>query len=165
MLREMFGHGAQGGRFQGSPSWMAAQQDTGRVLYLARHEAEQSEGACIETTHLLLALAHEKEVADHLPGGASSIRDRMKPGAKPREKVSAADLPFSEDCKRVFTCAAEEAAQLGQRTKAIHLLLGILRVENCAAADILRGGGVDAAGIRSKLAARPPDPEQGRKHV
>src|SRR5579862_5397028 len=78
MFQAMFG-GPRGAAW--SPAFLATQQDTARVLYLARHEAEQSGAACIETTHVLLALAHEKEVADHLPGGASSIRDRMKPGA------------------------------------------------------------------------------------
>ena len=66
------------------------------------------------------------------------------------------ELPFSEDCKLAFNFAAEEAAQLGQRTGPGHLLLGILRVESCAAAQILRDCGLTEAGIRAQLSSASP---------
>jgi ATP-dependent Clp protease ATP-binding subunit ClpA len=143
-------------------------QDAGRVLHLARREAERRNSPCVETTDLLLALTLEREVADRFPHLAESVRQCKKPepGAQ-REKVSAFELPFSEDCKFACTFAIEEAAQLGQRTGPGHLLLGILRVESCAAAEILRDCGFTAAGIRAQIAPPPPpsDPEQGRSYV
>jgi hypothetical protein len=83
------------------------------------------------------------------------------------ETVSAEELPFSESFKLACTFAIEEAAQLGQHTGPGHLLLGILRVESCAAAKTLRACGLSAAGIRAQLAPPPPssDPEQGRSYV
>jgi ATP-dependent Clp protease ATP-binding subunit ClpA len=149
---------------------MSALQDAGRVLQLARREAAERNSPCIETTDLLLALTREKEFSDRFPGPVEALRKRRAPEpGPPREKVSAADLPFSEDSKLAFTFAAQEAAQLGQRTGPGHLLLGILRVESCAATEILRECGLTEAGIRAQLQLRPPppssDPEQGRNYV
>jgi ATP-dependent Clp protease ATP-binding subunit ClpA len=153
----------------GMSGWLSALQDAGRVLHLARHEAAQRLSPCIETTDLLLALTREKEFSDRFPGAVESVRKHRQPEPGPqREKVSAFELPFSEDCKLAFTFAAQEAAELGQRTGPGHLLLGILRVESCAAAGILRDCGLTEAGIRAKLTPPPPpssDPEQGRSYV
>lgn len=151
-----------------SMRWMAVLQDASRVLHLARREAAQRHSAAIETTDLLMALAREKEIAERLLGSTDRIRKGGEARPAPRgERVSEAELPFSEDCKSVFNFAAEEAAQLGQRTGPAHLLLGILRVDDCGAAKILRDCGVTAAGIRARLIPPPPpsDPEQGRSYV
>jgi ATP-dependent Clp protease ATP-binding subunit ClpA len=163
------GLGLRTAQFAGQAGfWKLAMQDGGRVLHLARREAAQRNSPCVETTDLLLALLIEKEVAERFPGLAEAVREHKKPeqGAQ-REKVSAFELPFSEDCKFACTFATEEAAQLGQRTGPGHLLLGILRVESCAAAEILRDCGFTEAGIRAQLKPPPPpsDPEQGRSYV
>jgi ATP-dependent Clp protease ATP-binding subunit ClpA len=148
--------------------WMSAMQDAGRVLHLARREADKRNSPCVETTDLLVALMIEKEVADRFPGLAESVRQHNKAEPPARhEKVSAFELPFSENCKFACTLATEEAAQLGQPTGPRHLLLGLLRVEACAAAQILRDCGLTEAGIRAQLRPPPPssDPEQGRSYV
>jgi hypothetical protein len=146
-----------------------ALQDAGRVAYLARNEAVQRHSPCIETTDLLLALLLEKEVTERFLCPAESVRKHKKLESAPRhETVSAAELPFSEDCKLAFNVAAQEAAQLGQRTGPGHVLLGILCVESCAAAEILHDCGLTAAGVRALLTPPPPpssDPEQGRNYV
>jgi ATP-dependent Clp protease ATP-binding subunit ClpA len=167
--REIIGPRSLAVRFAGQAGWMSALQDGGRAVLLSRHEAAQRHSACIETTDLLLALAHEKELSDRFPGLTDSVRKHRKPEAAPQhEKVSAEEIPFSEDCKLAFAFAIEEAAQLGQRTGPKHLLLGILRVESCAAAEVLRECGFTEAGIRAQLVPPPPpssDPEQGRSYV
>ncbi len=152
----------------GMGGWMAAMQDAGRVLMLARHEAAQRSSGAIETMDLLLALASEKEFRDRFPGPAELLRQHPRPAPEPRrERVSAMELPFSEDSKLAFTLAGQEAARLGQRTGPGHLLLGILAVESCAAAEVLRECGLTVEGVRAQLAPpRPPsDPEQGRSYV
>jgi ATP-dependent Clp protease ATP-binding subunit ClpA len=154
--------------FRDQFGWMTALQDAGRVLLFARIEAALRHSPCIETTDLLLALTHEKEVTERFVLTAESIRERGYLGnITASERVSAEELPFSEDCKLACTLAAEEAAQLGQPTAPGHLLLGLLRVESCAAAKTLRDCGFTAAGIRAQLAPPPPpsDPEQGRNYV
>ena len=141
-------------------------QDAGRAVFLARYEAAKRRSSCIETIDLLRALTHEEDVNHRFLGPAQAAIENCKP-EPPREHVAAAELPYSEDCNLVFGYAAEEAAQLGQRTGPEHLLLGILRVENCAAAEILRECGLTASGIRAQLSHPPPssDPEQGRNYV
>ena len=155
-------------RLGGRLAWMAALQDSARVLILARHEAVQRHSTCIETTDLLLALTHEKEVRERFLVSADSVRRQknLDPVAA-HETVSAEELPFSENFKLACTFAIEEAAQLGQNAGAGHLLLGILRIESCAAAKTLRDCGLTTAGIRARLAPPPPspDPEQGRSYV
>ena len=149
-------------------AWMPLLQDAARVLQLARHQAVLRHSPAIETTDLLMALTIEKEIAERFLDSA----DRIRKGGEARpaplgERVSEAELPFSEDCKEAFNFAAEEAARLGQRTGPAHLLLGILRVNDCGAAKILRDCGVTAAEIRARLLPPPPpsDPEQGRSYV
>lgn len=149
-------------------SWMAAMQDAGRVLMLARHEAAERRSPSIETMDLLRALSSEKEFEDRFPGAVESVRKYPRPGAEPRrERVSTAELPFSEDSKLAFTFAAQAAARMGQRTGPAHLLLGILSVEACAAAEVLRDCGLTAEGVRAQIAPPlpPSDPEQGRSYV
>jgi ATP-dependent Clp protease ATP-binding subunit ClpA len=153
-LRSLFAH---------RPEWTFALQEAGRVTILARQEAAKLGSPCIETVHLLLALSHEKDLERFLgPEGFG-----VKPGeAGLRERVAAADLPFSEESKQALTYAMKEAAKLGQRTAPAHLLLGILRVENCAAAEILRERGLSVDGIRAKLdPSSSSGPEQGRNYV
>ena len=134
-----------------SMRWMAVLQDAGRVLHLARREAAQRHSAAIETTDLLMALTLEKEIAGRFLDSTDRIRKDGEARPAPLgERVSEAELPFSEDCKEAFNFAAEEAARLGQRTGPAHLLLGILRVDDCGAAKILRDCGVTAAGIRAR---------------
>ncbi len=158
-----------GGAFPpGVGGWIIALQDAGRVLVVARHAAVQRHSACIETMDLLTALSIEKEFRDRFPGAAESFQARPKPSpAAQREKVSDEDLPFTEDCKQAFTLAAQEAAKLGQRTGPEHLVLGILGVESCAAAEVLRDCGLTAEGVRVLLTPPPPpsDPQEGRSYV
>jgi ATP-dependent Clp protease ATP-binding subunit ClpA len=147
---------------------MHALQDAGRAAMLAREEAAKRQGQCIETIDLLTALLLEKGVVERflIPVEALHAHKKFKLGPR-GEQVSLAELAYSEECKQAFAFASEEAAQLGQRTGPGHLLLGILRVENCAAAEILRDCGFTAAGVRAQLMNPPPssDPEQGRKYV
>jgi ATP-dependent Clp protease ATP-binding subunit ClpA len=141
-------------------------QNAGRVAFLARHEAAKRQSQCIETTDLLLALTKEKEVSERFLVPVKGTIQNLQP--EPRgERVAIGKLAFSEECAAAFRFTAEEAAQPGQRTGPAHLLLGILRVENCAAAEVLRECGLTAAGVRAQLSHPPPpsDPEQGRNYV
>jgi Clp amino terminal domain, pathogenicity island component len=156
-------------RFPGQAGWMSALQIDGGAVFLARLEAARRGGACIETTGLLQALARQKEWNDRFPGLLDSVRKRREPEPASRhEKVSAEEIPFSEDCKLVFNFPAEEAARLGQGTEPGHLLLGILRVQAWLASEILHECGFTEVGIRAQLVSPPPpssDPEQGRSYV
>lgn len=165
-LRPEPGLGARPFSIDWSVGWMGVLQDAVRTVALARREAARRNSACIETTDVLAALAIEKEFRDRFPEVAASLQARPKEPAGPRrEVVSATELPFTEDCKQVFLVAAQEAARLGQLTGPMHLVLGILGVEACAAAEVLVECGLTAEGVRARLSPPPSDPEQGRFYV
>jgi ATP-dependent Clp protease ATP-binding subunit ClpA len=75
------------------------------------------------------------------------------------------DLPLSEECKRILTYGAEEANRLGHKHIGTdHLFLGILREQNCFAAQILRERGVSLDQAREWIAdpiSNPPAHSSG----
>ncbi len=136
-----------------------------RVIFFARYEASQLGSPQIETEHLLLGLLREdKALAGRFLGGPASvepIRKQIEAHAPAREKASgAADLPLSEEARRALNYAAEEAERLSHaQIGTEHLLLGLLREENCFAADILHERALSLATLREKI-ARPPAEER-----
>jgi ATP-dependent Clp protease ATP-binding subunit ClpC len=83
-----------------------------------------------------------------------SIRRQIESHTTIREKISTSvDLPLSNECKRVMAYAAEEAERLGHKHIGTeHLLLGLLREENCFAAQMLKESGLELESTRESLA-------------
>lgn len=129
-----------------------------RVVFFARYEASQFGSPCIETEHLLLGtLREDKTLANRfLPSGASveAIRKQVEQATEKGEKVSTSvDLPLSHECKRVLAFGAEEAERLNHKhIGTVHLLLGLLREENCFAAQLLKERGLQLSSIRNVVA-------------
>jgi len=128
------------------------------VIFFARYEASRFGSRMIETEHLLLALEEDRNLAEHFLGGESAVNDLRvylegRAGNRAKSNTSI-DLAFSNDCKRIFAYAAEEAERLNHRHIGTeHLMLGILRQERCVAARILHERGlrlnrVLSAGVR-----------------
>jgi uncharacterized protein (TIGR02246 family) len=130
-----------------------------RVIFFARYEASQYGSPHIETEHLLLGLLREDRIlALHvLPrlGEGGSIRQEIESQVKVRERISTTvEMPLSEECKRILNFAAQEAATLQSGSiETFHLLLGLLREENCLAARILAKHGAVLDAVREKTAA------------
>jgi hypothetical protein len=126
-----------------------------RVIFFARYEASQFGSPLIETEHLLLGLLREsKWLLKILPrADAESVRQEIEEATNIREKVSTSvDLPLSEENKRVFTHADEEAKRLNHRHIGTeHLLLGLLREKDCFAARILTGRGATLEALRARI--------------
>ncbi len=128
-----------------------------RVIFFARYEASQFGSPHIESEHLLLGLLREDKgltnrfLRSH--AGIESIRKQIEGRTIMREKVSTSvDLPLSQECKRVLMYAAEEAEKLGSKHIGTeHLLLGLLREDQCFAAEILRERGLKLSAIRDEL--------------
>lgn len=118
-----------------------------RTIFFARYEASNYGSITIETEHLLLGILHEdKALASKLslaPQGSirSEISKRTPP---PKEATSiSADLPLSDETKQALFCAANESTALNHSVIGPeHLILGLLRIENCFAASLLRQHGV-----------------------
>lgn len=133
-----------------------------RIVFFARYEASSLGSGFIEPAHLLLALFREDRVLrGRLNSGTmQSIRrqieltmPRMVPGIS-----TSVDLPISFDTKRALAFAAEEAKSLNHnRIDSFHLGLGLLRLEDCAAADLLRQAGITLESLRTGDLVNAPE--------
>jgi ATP-dependent Clp protease ATP-binding subunit ClpC len=129
-----------------------------RVNFFARQEASQYGNPYIETERLLLGLFREDHrlAQKHLnkKGGAQSLRYEIESQIKRGERLSTAvEVPLSAASKRILNMAAEESERLGQKhVGAEHLLLGILRENDCWAARLLTERGLTLDGLREELA-------------
>jgi uncharacterized protein (TIGR02246 family) len=104
---------------------------------------------------LLLGLFREQ--AGPLPGALSeigtlqSIRSEIESQITPRAQFSTAvEVPLSEESKNILKYAVDSADQLEHtRVETVHLVLGILREEQCLAAKVLRGRGLQPSDVEN----------------
>jgi len=133
-----------------------------RVIFYARYEASQYGSSSIETEHLLLGLLREDfAVVDLLiPGAivAEQIRKQIEKAITVRERISTSiEVPLTQASKRVLTRAAEEAEKCGHHHIGTeHLLLGLLRVRDGLAYQILSEHKPDLAKGEERVRKLPP---------
>jgi hypothetical protein len=116
----------------------------------------------IGTEHLLLGLLHGAQRGSSAISESTeaAIRLRVEHSTPAlRESSPAQDSPaLSEECKFALQLGAKEADALEHTTVEIsHLILALLRIENCAAAKLLREFGVDYDQYRATLRHSPPE--------
>lgn len=135
-----------------------------RVIFFARYETSMLGGTTIESEHFLLGLLREEtNLLQQLlqrPDIQDEMRARIKARITTREKVpTTADLPLSEECKRILKYSEEEAGRLNHRSIATeHLLLGVLREKGCLAEQLLTEAGVSLDAARDAVRrVSPPD--------
>ncbi|HLJ49971.1 MAG TPA: Clp protease N-terminal domain-containing protein [Bryobacteraceae bacterium] len=135
-----------------------------RTVFWAHHEATDAGSPFIESEHLLLGVLREDEGLQRRlgPESAESIRAAIGPPQKRQEGLSAStDLPLSSASKRALAYSADEAERLKHKwIGCAHLILGLLRVEDCLAARLLNDRGVDLASYRelvNRSHVRPTD--------
>lgn len=129
-----------------------------RVIVLAKDEAHRLNHDSINTEHLLMGLTHIDE------GVASAVFEQYGiTEERTREEVNRivspgksgqvrGDVPFTPHAKRVLEFSAEEARNL--RTNYIgteHLLIGLLRESEGAAAAVLQELGLDLKDCRNVI--------------
>ncbi|NJL27842.1 MAG: ATP-dependent Clp protease ATP-binding subunit [Thermoanaerobaculia bacterium] len=131
-----------------------------RALFFARYEASKLGSRVIESEHVLLGILREgEESVVNLLGRfqikPDDVRRRIEGDRIFQERVSStAELPLSEETKKILAYAAHEAeGMLHQAVGSEHLLIGILRVEGCAAMRILSEFGLDLHGVREEVLA------------
>jgi uncharacterized protein (TIGR02246 family) len=130
-----------------------------RVIFFARFEASQYGSPTIESEHMLLGLLREDKkglLALRQIRSTESIRAEIESQLPRRERFpTSVEIPLSVQCKNILHYAADSAEKLEHtRVDTVHLLLGILREEECLAAKILRTQGVDASEVREREARR-----------
>ena len=127
-----------------------------RTIFFGRYEASQFGSPFIESEHILLGILREGKASLNAVLGlidVGAIRAQIEAVSTPRPKtLVSVDLPLTDECKRIFAFAAEEAMRANQKYIGLeHLTLGILR-ENCLAARILGKQGLTLESARKLIA-------------
>jgi RNA polymerase sigma factor for flagellar operon FliA len=150
-------------------------EDARRTVVLAGEEARSFGHRRVGTEHLLLGVLREQGgLAAGVLASLAITVDRVRaevvrlPG--PGEEVTCRVSQFSPRAERVLRLARTEAFSLGrEEVRAEHILLALVRRQDCAAARILREFGVGSARIRSEVLCRldgplhrPPSPVNRR---
>jgi len=121
-----------------------------RMIFFARYEASSFGSEVIETEHLLLGILREDPDTRSRLGSEAieQIRGSITDRALKRERTSTSvDIPLSHDSKRALAYGDEESKKLNHSViDCGHIILGLLRMENCAAAVLLREHGIEYTG-------------------
>jgi ATP-dependent Clp protease ATP-binding subunit ClpC len=139
-----------------------------KSVFHARFEASAAGSPYIESVHLLLGvLQGDPPLAARLVGPPDKIdrlRQRLvKPVPQPGTSV---DLPLSQESKRAIAYAFAEAGKLNHRhIGPEHLLLGLARETDSAAAALLREMGLTVDRLREEAvrAAEIPRPPRRQR--
>jgi hypothetical protein len=126
-----------------------------KALFFSRYEASQAGSTTIEPEHLLLGLIRvgEAVVGQFGRSGLSLQPARSALVVQAAEPIpSSTMIPVSDRVRPVFGAAAQEAdRQQHQSIGLVHLLLGVLRDGDSAAAGWLAARGVRAESIRADI--------------
>src|SRR5947209_93189 len=131
-----------------------------RALFFARYEASKLGSRVIESEHILLGILREgeetvNEIFRRFQVKAEDIRREIEGERVFVERIaSTAELPLSEESKKILAYASHEAESMLHATVGSeHLLIGILRVEGCTAMRILAQHGFDVYTVREEVLA------------
>ncbi len=134
-----------------------------RAIHSSRYMAGCVGSPKIETEHLLLGLLRaDKVLARRFLGSswaAYGVWRKIEKSKPVRDKTPGGrELPLSSESKHVLTFATEEADLLSNKhVRTEHLLLGLLREENCFAKQILDELGLRLESTREDLFRIPHD--------
>jgi ATP-dependent Clp protease ATP-binding subunit ClpC len=130
-----------------------------RVIFSARVFASEAGSTLIEPEHILLAILREEPDVFRPWLKSESEYEALRAEIEGREHrqdriPDSVNIPLSGPSKRVLAYAAEEAEQLHHiQIRPSHLLAGLLREPNTAAARALAGVGVEIQQIRMVFVA------------
>jgi ATP-dependent Clp protease ATP-binding subunit ClpA len=128
-----------------------------RVVVLAQEESRALGHDYIGTEHLLLGLVSEGDgIAGRALASFDVSHDRVQAKVVelvgPGRAVQVGHIPFRPRAKQALERALREALALGHNYIGTeHLLLGVLRVDDCAGVQVLVGLGVDLGALRTRL--------------
>jgi ATP-dependent Clp protease ATP-binding subunit ClpC len=132
-----------------------------RAVFFARKEAGTMGAPSIAGEHILLGLLRvDPGIENALPGpeAAQRIRERIEQQYTGGEKLpDSVDMPVSDDCQRLLRAVARKARKLHEPLIGTEqLLIGLLRQDECQAAQILREQGFKLKKFRSQPAPLNP---------
>ncbi len=131
-----------------------------RALFFARYEASKLGSRVIESEHILLGILREGEESvgelfQRFQVQADDLRREIEGERVFVERISStAELPLSEESKKILAYASHEAESMIHSTVGSeHLLIGILRVERCVAMRLLSRHGFELEKVRAEVVA------------
>ena len=145
-----------------------------RALFFARYEASKLGSRVIESEHVLLGILREgeesvTELFRRFHVKPEDIRREVEGERVFVERISStAELPLSEESKKILAYAAHEAeSMLHPAVGSEHLLVGILRVDGCLAQRILAQHGLDVYSVREEVLglAKEKEASQQKKEL
>ncbi len=129
-----------------------------KVMSLANEQVQRFNHKYIGTEHILLGLAAEgsgggvkilRNIGVDLKGVLAEVEQLVKAGSKP---VTHGKLPQTPRAKKVIEYAIEEARALQYKYIGTeHILVGLLRVTDGVAAQVLNNMGASLEDVRSRL--------------
>jgi ATP-dependent Clp protease ATP-binding subunit ClpA len=142
------------------------------VVVLAEDEARLLAHDYLGTEHLLLGLLRDEErTAARLLAGLEvtldEVRARVGEVADPAHRPSSGPIPFTPRAKRALALALDEALSIGLNyIDTRHILFGLVRENQGAAARILRGFDVDVETVKAEIIRmRGPVDRSPKKYV
>src|ERR1700758_3161330 len=128
-----------------------------RALFFARYEASKLGSKVIESEHLLLGILREgediiKEIFSRFNVKPEELRREIEGDRIFVERISStAELPLSEESKKILAYASHEAeSMMHPYVGTEHLLIGLLRVDGCVAGRLLTARGFNLYGVREE---------------
>ena len=129
-----------------------------RALFFARYEASKLGSRVIESEHILLGILREGEetvieLLHRFDIKPDDLRREIEGERVFVERISStAELPLSEESKKILAYASHEAESMTDpAVGSEHLLIGILRVEHGAAARLLGQHGLQLSAVRDEV--------------
>src|SRR5262249_23856045 len=128
-----------------------------RALVFARYEASKLASKAIESEHLLLGILREgediiKEIFARFNVKPEDVRREIEGDRIFVERISStAELPLSEESKKILAYASHEAeSMMHPYAGTEHLLIGLLHVGGCVAARLRSARGFTLYGVREE---------------
>jgi ATP-dependent Clp protease ATP-binding subunit ClpC len=127
-----------------------------RSVFFARYEASALGTMQVTAEELLLGILREDKFVAARVGleSLAAIREELEQLAPPKgERVpTSVDMAVSHETRRALEFATEEADALQHKMiDTPHLVLGLLRVEDCLAATLLRKHGLEYDSYRTSV--------------
>ena len=137
-----------------------------RAIFFARHNAASYGSPMIETEHLLLGLLREHPGKNWFPShsNVATVEPRIRAEIERRITrgkaiATSVEIPLSAECKRILVLASDASDRLGHRAvEAEHILIAILQLPGCMAAQILKTYELEPQSLPGKSLAEAAAP-------
>lgn len=144
-------------------------EDAAQVLFRAEAESRALGHEHCGTEHLLLGFLGDKEgwgalTLDALHVPLDEVRSHVTRIVGPGESTPTGRIPFTLRAKKVLQLALSESSSLGHdHIGPEHIFLGLLRVKDGIAAQVLLDVGLNRKQVRKEITGMLSRPGRGRR--